>query len=135
MPTSYSKLSLEQLRKEQLKISKAIEAKEKSRKKIVLAEIKAVARKHGFKLKELVAQGETGTGTPARKAAATATKSPVAGQSAAQKSLSATRKRAKAKVKYINPENHSETWTGRGRQPRWVVAHIDKGGSLQDISV
>jgi DNA-binding protein H-NS len=24
--------------------------------------------------------------------------------------------------KYRNPKNRSETWTGRGKQPRWLVA-------------
>jgi DNA-binding protein H-NS len=23
--------------------------------------------------------------------------------------------------KYRNPDNHSETWTGRGREPRWMA--------------
>ena len=25
--------------------------------------------------------------------------------------------------KYRNPDQPSETWTGRGKQPRWLVAH------------
>jgi DNA-binding protein H-NS len=41
----------------------------------------------------------------------------------------------KVAIKYINPDNKSETWTGRGRQPRWLVAKLAKGGKLQDFTV
>lgn len=37
--------------------------------------------------------------------------------------------------KYANPENPSETWSGRGRKPRWVVAALDAGKSLDDLLI
>ncbi|MEO1949825.1 H-NS histone family protein [Thioclava sp.] len=37
--------------------------------------------------------------------------------------------------KYANPEKSFETWTGRGRQPRWVKDHLDAGGSLDDLMI
>jgi DNA-binding protein H-NS len=37
------------------------------------------------------------------------------------------KKRAKVKPKYRNPANASETWSGRGRQPRWFAAAIKAG--------
>lgn len=33
--------------------------------------------------------------------------------------------------KYRNPTNPSETWSGRGKQPRWLVAQIKNGQSLE----
>jgi DNA-binding protein H-NS len=36
----------------------------------------------------------------------------------------------KVAPKYRNPENPVETWTGRGRQPRWLVAAMKKGAKL-----
>ncbi len=53
------------------------------------------------------------------------------------KELLAGGKVAKATVasKYANPENKSETWTGRGRQPRWVKGHLDAGGSIDDLMI
>jgi DNA-binding protein H-NS len=33
--------------------------------------------------------------------------------------------------KYRNPENHAETWAGRGLKPRWLAAAI-KAGKRQD---
>ncbi|MDD7971101.1 H-NS histone family protein [Roseinatronobacter alkalisoli] len=37
--------------------------------------------------------------------------------------------------KYANPANPSETWTGRGRKPRWVVAALGAGKSLDDLAI
>jgi DNA-binding protein H-NS len=44
-------------------------------------------------------------------------------------------KGGKVAPKYRNPENKMETWTGRGRQPRWLVAKLAKGGKLQDYTI
>jgi DNA-binding protein H-NS len=40
-----------------------------------------------------------------------------------------------ATVKFANPENRSETWTGRGRKPNWLVAKIKKGAKLSDFAL
>jgi DNA-binding protein H-NS len=37
------------------------------------------------------------------------------------------KKRGKVKPKYRNPANATETWSGRGRQPRWFAAAIKAG--------
>jgi DNA-binding protein H-NS len=37
------------------------------------------------------------------------------------------RKRGKVQAKYRNPANAQETWSGRGRQPRWFAAAIKAG--------
>lgn len=41
----------------------------------------------------------------------------------------------KAGIKYRNPQNPSETWAGRGRQPLWLVAKLKKGAKLEDFAV
>lgn len=46
-----------------------------------------------------------------------------------------TRKRAPGKPKYANPANRAETWTGRGRKPRWVEAALKAGKSLDDLAI
>ncbi|MFV0369792.1 MAG: H-NS family nucleoid-associated regulatory protein [Hyphomicrobiaceae bacterium] len=38
-------------------------------------------------------------------------------------------------AKFVNPDNRSETWTGRGRKPNWLVAKLSKGASLEDFAV
>ncbi|MGL4321603.1 MAG: H-NS family nucleoid-associated regulatory protein [Paracoccaceae bacterium] len=45
------------------------------------------------------------------------------------------RKRAPATAKYANPANKSDTWSGRGRKPRWVEAALKSGKSLADLSI
>ena len=37
----------------------------------------------------------------------------------------------KVAAKYANPDNPSETWTGRGRKPRWLAARL-KAGDKQE---
>ena len=34
-----------------------------------------------------------------------------------------------------NKNNSEETWTGRGKQPRWLVAQLDKGAKLEDFQI
>ena len=57
--------------------------------------------------------------------------------STASKSRKVAKKKAvrKVKPKYANPKDGSQTWSGRGRQPLWVVAHLKKGGKIEDLSI
>lgn len=34
-------------------------------------------------------------------------------------------------AKYANPDDPSETWTGRGRKPRWLTAKLQEGGKIE----
>jgi len=43
--------------------------------------------------------------------------------------------RGKSAAKYANPDNRSETWTGRGRKPNWLVAKLKKGASADDFAI
>lgn len=38
-------------------------------------------------------------------------------------------------IKYINPNNPDQTWTGRGRQPLWLVALLAEGKTLESLSI
>ncbi|MBR0714911.1 H-NS family nucleoid-associated regulatory protein [Bradyrhizobium liaoningense] len=37
--------------------------------------------------------------------------------------------------KYQNPKNPSETWSGRGKQPRWLKAQLRAGKKLNDLLI
>lgn len=37
--------------------------------------------------------------------------------------------------KYRNPTVPSETWSGRGKQPRWLVAAIKSGRKIDDFRI
>ena len=38
-------------------------------------------------------------------------------------------------AKYANPEDKSQTWTGQGRKPNWLVAKLGKGAALADFTI
>lgn len=46
-----------------------------------------------------------------------------------------TRKRAPAVAKYANPANADETWSGRGRKPRWFSAALAAGKSPDEMAI
>ena len=37
--------------------------------------------------------------------------------------------------KYRNPVQPSETWAGRGKQPRWLAAQLKSGKKLEDFKI
>jgi DNA-binding protein H-NS len=37
--------------------------------------------------------------------------------------------------KYANPSQPRETWSGRGKQPRWLAAQIRSGKRLDDFRI
>ena len=43
--------------------------------------------------------------------------------------------KTKVAPKYANPADPTQTWTGRGRRPRWVIAELDAGKSLDDLAI
>ena len=45
------------------------------------------------------------------------------------------RKRAPAVAKYANPANKSDTWSGRGRKPRWFSEALAKGKKPEDLAI
>nr|VFJ88532.1 MAG: DNA-binding protein H-NS [Candidatus Kentron sp. H]VFJ90490.1 MAG: DNA-binding protein H-NS [Candidatus Kentron sp. H]VFJ96666.1 MAG: DNA-binding protein H-NS [Candidatus Kentron sp. H] len=37
--------------------------------------------------------------------------------------------------KYQNPDNPDQKWSGRGRQPHWIAAHLEQGKTLEDLLI
>jgi len=54
-----------------------------------------------------------------------------------RRSLPKRERRAYPKVspKFRNPKNRSETWAGRGKQPRWLAAQLQSGKKLEDFRI
>ncbi|MEQ5871174.1 H-NS histone family protein [Sagittula sp. NFXS13] len=44
-------------------------------------------------------------------------------------------KASKGAPKYVNPEDPTQTWTGRGRKPNWLIEALDAGKSLDDMAI
>jgi DNA-binding protein H-NS len=56
----------------------------------------------------------------------------------AQSLKSAPRKRRKYPrvfPKYRNPKEPSETWSGRGKQPRWLAAALSTGHTIEEFVI
>ena len=45
------------------------------------------------------------------------------------------RKYPKVLPKYCNPSAPGETWSGRGKQPRWLVAALQSGQKIEDFLI
>jgi len=113
---SYSTWSVAKLEKEKDKIEKAIAAKDGKERKRAIAEMKAIARRNGFDISDLLP--DMGTGGAAR----------------GKKRASAGKKSGKVAPKYKNPED-GVTWSGRGRKPKWIEAHMAKHGNLDKVAL
>lgn|SRR5690606_15186537 len=87
----------------------------------VRARIRALAKSEGYTIEELFG------GTGATRKTAT--------RKVARKSAAAGRKLGKVPPKYRNPANKDETWTGRGKQPRWLAAEVAKGKKVEDFLI
>ena len=44
-------------------------------------------------------------------------------------------KRGPSEIKYRNPKDPSQTWTGRGRKPNWLVDAVKKGAKIESLAV
>jgi len=41
----------------------------------------------------------------------------------------------KVEAQYRNPADNAQTWTGRGRQPRWIADGLASGKTLDDFRI
>src|SRR6476659_10948693 len=37
--------------------------------------------------------------------------------------------------KFRNPDDPSQTWAGRGKQPRWFLTHLSSGRPMEDLRI
>ena len=104
-------MELDELRHVQKRIERLIADYQTRKRRDAVAAAEKAARKHGFKLKDLVGEGKP-------------TKT---GKAAASRSLSP--------AKYANPDDPQQTWSGLGRRPSWVRDALDAGRSLDDLAI
>lgn len=45
------------------------------------------------------------------------------------------KKRAKAAPKYRNPADADQTWSGRGKRPRWYAEALEAGNGKEDMLI
>lgn len=47
----------------------------------------------------------------------------------------ANKPKKKVPIKYRNPDKFAQTWTGRGRTPKWVLSKLESGADLNEFLV
>lgn len=105
-----SELSLTDLLGLQNALPGIIEQAKKTEKAALIEKMEALAAESGFELSE-VFNAKTGTAKKKRKQIGF------------------------VKAKYINPDNAEQTWTGRGRKPKWATQYIKNGGALEELLI
>lgn len=45
------------------------------------------------------------------------------------------KQRKPVEIQYRNKNNNNETWTGRGKRPKWLVMAIESGAKLEDFKI
>ncbi len=103
------KMSLKELVELEAKVQKAIAAARDREKTHLKEKMAEMAKTHGFSVNELFGGGRGAKGAGKGKSLGVA--------------------------KYANPENKSDTWTGRGRKPNWLLDRLKKGSKLADFEI
>ena len=57
------------------------------------------------------------------------------GYSLAELTAMTRKKRKPVRQKYRHPEDPKITWSGRGHKPKWVVAALNEGKTLDDLKI
>lgn len=104
---NYDKMSLKELLDHEARLAKAIIAARRSEFTNARQKVIAMAESLGYKIEELTGAAKAGKRANGGKVA----------------------------VKFRNKDNPEETWTGRGRQPKWLAAKLAKGSKLADFAV
>jgi len=88
---------------------------------LVRKKLTQLAKAEGYTVAELF-----GAGTSVARPATTATKASSKGKG---------KSTGKVAPKYRNPTDPSQTWAGRGQQPKWLAAETGKGRALEEFLI
>ena len=100
-----SEMTYPEMEKHLKEVEAAMRSLDKTRKADARKAVRKAAKEYGFTVQELF-------DLPAKKSAAPA-----------------------SPPKYRNPHDEDETWTGRGRKPKWLVAALEDGASLESFEI
>lgn len=103
-----SELSVDELKRLQQEAESLIASKKENEIQNAYQQVVEIAAKLDLTVEQLIEQG-------------------------AQKHKTTSRK--KVEPRFRNHNNPQDTWTGRGKQPRWLVAELKKGAKLEDFLI
>jgi len=106
-------------------IAEATREHKRKKKRAPIAQVRSkltrLARADGYSISELFG----GSAPAAAPAAAKSTRRKAAKSAAGRK----------VALKYRNPADHKQTWTGRGKAPLWFNALIDSGKTREELLI
>ncbi|MGE8541475.1 H-NS family nucleoid-associated regulatory protein [Acinetobacter sp. ANC 3813] len=108
MVPDISNLSVEELKKLQVEAEALIASKKDQAIEDAYNQISAIAENVGLSIDQILEFGAT-------------------------KRKKTTRK--SVEPRYRSKANPEDTWTGRGKQPRWLVAELEKGAKLESFLI
>jgi DNA-binding protein H-NS len=107
-----SKYNLGELKQLQVDIEKEIKGRQQDEVKKAREQILSIAQTLGVSVEDLLADSK-------KKAKGGASET----------------KGEKVRPQYRNPNDSEQTWTGRGRQPKWVVEALAQGKKMEDFRI
>ena len=108
MMPDISQLSVEELKRLQEEAEALIASKKDEAIEDAYQQIVAIADKVGLSIEQILEYGASKRKKSVRKA---------------------------VEPRYRSKANPVDTWTGRGKQPRWLVAELDQGAKLEDFLI
>lgn len=108
MAVDLNNLSIQELEKVIADARERIEEKREEAVARARADIERIAASTGYSVEDLLGMGKSRTRVSTRKVVAD---------------------------KYRNPRDPSQSWSGRGKRPRWLQELLDQGGKLENFQV
>lgn len=114
MKPDLKSMTRKQLEKLSVEINKALARVTRTEMKEALAAVEKAAKAHGFSLSE-IAPGGRPAETP--------------------KKMAAKKPKKPGVPKFANPDDRTQTWTGKGRRPDWFLAAMQSGKFPDDLAI
>jgi DNA-binding protein H-NS len=115
--TNLSNYNLAELKGLQFDIEKEIKSRQQDEVRKAREQILAIAQDVGVPVADLIAKASGGKNG--------------GGKNGGAKKGSGQQGQAR----FRNPSDESQTWTGRGRQPKWIAEAVSGGKSLDDFRI
>ncbi|ENO89740.1 H-NS family nucleoid-associated regulatory protein [Thauera linaloolentis] len=118
-----SSYSLPDLRRLQTKVESEIRRRSDTTRRALLKQVQKLVAEQGLTLDDLI-DAPAAAAQPQAKATA----------AAKAKRGSAKKTKAPSVIKYRNPANPEQGWSGHGRRPQWVLDWLGQGKPLEELA-